>query len=559
MKKGLRFPIRLKILVTLLIVVTAVVSAIVLTMAGLFHQDKKTYITDLVAMRAVSHAEECRTILVGYRERLQVYDRIIGTDSMSRQAKAGLLREFFDDFPELVAVSLGDGREEIAAVYNDGVLQRAGLAKADFLAYLERRPLPVDRILEGEDYVRNSTLSAKLPTLTLAMARPSEPEGEARLLTAVIQLTSLLRITSRSEAFEAFLTDSDGNYLAHASLPVVVGRGRAMGIESGSARSDGTVMAREYSSHGVEMIGGRASARFAGVTAETRVPKSTAHLASRDLLSRLVGVALALLLTSALLGLLGAYRLTRPVQTLTAATREIAKGDFETQVEVDSRDEIGELAGSFNQMAAGLREREIALEEAQSQLIQSEKLAAFGQLGAGIAHEVKNPLAGILGCAQLSLRKVEKGTQTENNLRLIEKETKRCKEIIDNLLRFARQESAVLRSTFVNPVVNDAAAIVNHQLGMHKIDLELNLAEELPVIHGNANQLQQVLMNLIMNAQQAMEGAPGTIRVSTRVSSRGQVEIAVTDTGPGIPDEIKEKLFEPFFTTKPGGKGTGLA
>jgi signal transduction histidine kinase len=141
---------------------------------------------------------------------------------------------------------------------------------------------------------------------------------------------------------------------------------------------------------------------------------------------------------------------------------------------------------------------------------------------------------------------------------LIEKETKRCKTIIENLLRFARQERAALKPIHVNPVVDDAVAIIAHQMGMHKVELECDLSDDLPMIHGNANQLQQVLMNLIMNAQQAMEGEPGDVRVSTGLSASGHVEIRVSDTGPGMSEEIREKLFEPFFTTKPGGKGTGL-
>ncbi len=201
--------------------------------------------------------------------------------------------------------------------------------------------------------------------------------------------------------------------------------------------------------------------------------------------------------------------------------------------------------------------REQALAEAQLKLVQSEKMAAFGQLGAGIAHEVKNPLAGILGCAQLSLKKVEEGTPVEKNLRLIEKETKRCKAIIENLLRFARQETAILQPIQLNPVVTDAIAIVSHQLGMHRVELKHDLAEELPPVHGNANQLQQVVMNLIMNAQQAMAGDPGQICVSTSTNGTS-VDIVVADSGPGMTDEIKSRVFEPFFTTKPGGKGTGL-
>jgi signal transduction histidine kinase len=250
--------------------------------------------------------------------------------------------------------------------------------------------------------------------------------------------------------------------------------------------------------------------------------------------------------------------ITRPVERLVQATQRVGRGDFDIQVQVTSADEIGTLSTSFNRMAGELRAREGALQEAQKQLIQSEKMAAFGQLGAGVAHEVKNPLAGILACAQLSLRKVENGTSVHRNLTLIEKETKRCKNIVENLLRFARQEKAVLESTEVDPMLDDAVAIVNHQLELNKVKVVVEREEGLPRIRANANQLQQVLINLMMNAQQAMGEKGGTVRVGARRTADGDVEVSVRDDGPGIPSEIQAKIFEPFFTTKPGGKGTGL-
>jgi len=269
-------------------------------------------------------------------------------------------------------------------------------------------------------------------------------------------------------------------------------------------------------------------------------------------------VGVVLLKKKAVGGRLWARRITRPVERLSDATREIAKGDFEFQVDVQGRDEIGALAGSFNQMASELKTREERLEEANAQLIQSEKLAAFGQLGAGIAHEVKNPLAGILGCAQLSLMEIEEDTPVYQNVKLIEKETERCKTIIENLLKFARQEKAIFEPTDINAVVTDAGAIVNHQLEVNQVKLIQDLSDKLPTIRGNANQLQQVFMNLFMNAQHAMEGEPGTVTVKTRRTPDERIEIVVSDTGPGIPAEIQSKLFEPFFTTKPTGEGTGL-
>jgi len=185
-------------------------------------------------------------------------------------------------------------------------------------------------------------------------------------------------------------------------------------------------------------------------------------------------------------------------------------------------------------------------------------MAAFGALGAGIAHEVKNPLAGILGITQLSLRGVDGGNPLEKNLKIIEKETKRCKTIIENLLKFARQEQVEFDQVDLGQVVADALAIVDHQLGIHGIKVEQELEDGLPPCRGNGNQLQQVLMNLMINAQQALHGAPGTVRLSAKKAGEDAVELRVSDSGPGIPREIQAKIFDPFFTTKPVGQGTGL-
>jgi predicted Zn finger-like uncharacterized protein len=236
----------------------------------------------------------------------------------------------------------------------------------------------------------------------------------------------------------------------------------------------------------------------------------------------------------------------------------VARGQFDIQVALAGRDEIGNLAQSFNKMTSELDSREKALKDAQAALIQSEKLAAFGQLGAGIAHEVKNPLAGILGLTQLSLRKAEKDTPVHENLTIIEKEANRCATIIQNLLKFARQEKMAFESVDLNQVAKDAMAIVEHQLEMNRVKLRKEFDQELPAIPGNANQIQQVLINLMINAQQAMEGNPGEVTVTTASSNASHVQVQVRDDGPGIPEDLQAKIFEPFFTTKEVGKGTGL-
>ncbi len=559
MKRRVRFPIRLKILVTLLFVVTAVVSVIVFTMASLFHEDKKTYINDLVSMTSLSTAEECRSVLTGYRQRVEVYSRIMSDQGLPESERQELLRDLFSEFPELVAVSHYRDGQEVASVLNAGELQRAGFSREDLQNYRRDHPLDEARLGKGEVIVENNTLNAKLPTLGLSFAVRGRDAGSSYLVSATVRLDALLSLAARSRVFEVFLVTPDGTLLAHADPAKVIAREKTdLRPETAQLGRRGASMTVEYQQLGKELIGGFADVGFGKVLAGARIPKSAAYLASRDLLAELGNVALILLAFGALVGIFWARRITRPLERLSTATQEIAQGRFDTTVPVASKDEIGDLAQSFNQMATGLKEREEALQTAQSQLVQSEKMAAFGQLGAGIAHEVKNPLAGILGCSQIALKKAEPGTALHSNLQLIEKETRRCKSIIDNLLKFARQEKAAMGPIPINTVVEDAVAIVSHQLEMNHVRLETDLASGLPHILGNANQLQQVLMNLMINAQQAMEGTPGHVTVATRRTEGGSVEVQVRDTGPGMPKDIMDKIFEPFFTTKPSGKGTGL-
>ena len=559
-RSGFRFPIRFKILVTALLGITVVVGIITFTMANLFHTDKKAYVHDLVSVVALNTAEEAQSVLTGYRERLQVYARLLSDPGLSREQKTGLLNRLFEDFREFVAVSIYESGKEEATVYDRKTLEEGGISKRDLLEYRRKNPLPLDRIAGGAVYVENSSLSAKLPVFTLAIPYSAGGEGKPVVVAALLKLDNLIRITGRSRMFETFLVDSRGNLLAHRERERVADRTRADWIPEAVAESDwqSAVTALEYDLKETAMIGGFARLQAGGVLAGAQIPRSVAFLTARQLLRNLMVVSLVLLIAAALLALIWSRRLTRPIERLSGAAKEVGKGRFDIQVDSSAKDEIGDLAESFNRMASELTARERALLEAQAQLIQSEKLAAFGQLGAGIAHEVKNPLAGILGYTQLSLRKVDPDSPLRGNLQIIEKETKRCKSIIENLLRFARQEKVAFQEVAVNQVVEDAATLLDHQLGIHQVRLRKELAPGLPPVRGNANQLQQVLMNLLINSQQAMEGRPGQVTMTTSLSRAGRVEIRVSDTGPGIPAEIRHRLFDPFFTTKPAGKGTGL-
>jgi len=560
MKLQIRFPIRYKILLILLVVVTAVVSTITFTMANLFHSDKRSYIHDLTSLIAVHSAKEADSLLEGYHERLQVFARLMYNESLQQEQKTELLKGLFNDFDEFVAVTLYDPKSGVIAVYDINQLIPIGLDRKMFDAYREKFPLPLEKIRVGEIYIENSTLSKKLPTLTLAIPHKGLAGETTGVVTGTIRLDRLLSMAGRSKVFETFLLDGQGTILAHSDVKKVIDHlpiDWLPDIESINNQQSAGIT-KEYNYKEVGYVGGFSEVKFGSLLVGVQIAKNAAFLSTKALINDLLWVAFGLLLVSSMFGMLWAYRLTRPIQRLSEAAQLVSKGNFDVQINATSSDEIGSLATSFNHMTSELKSREKALIEANEKLVQSEKLSAFGQLSAGIAHEVKNPLTGILGYAQLSLRKIDKGTPLHKNISVIEKEAKRCKAIIENLMKFARQEQVEFKETDLIDVAGDALAIVDHQLSINRIKVIKQFDPALPLISGNANQIQQVLINLMINSQQAMDGEPGTISLRIRNCNDKWVEIWLKDSGPGIDKEIQDKLFEPFFTTKKSGKGTGL-
>lgn len=552
-----RIPIRFKILLSVLLVIGAVVSIITFTMASFFHQDKTAYIHDLTSVIALHTTEEAEELVSGYREKMHIFARLMRSESLSPGQRSSLLQGLFEDFREFMAITIYEDGVEQGMIYDSASLEKAGLSSEDLRNYRKQHPLPFERITPQQSLIENSTLNEALPMLTLATVLDNGTGEKTVTLVGWIRLDRLLHMVSRSKVFDTYLVDPQGVFLAHSDAAKARRREKADGVFD-EPPPKGLVKSMEIEQDGKQLVAGFARTRGQDLLVAVQIPKTAAYLTSRQLLNNLVGVALALLISAALMSLMWSRKLTAPLERLSGAAKKIGQGQFDIEITQDTQDEIGELAGSFNQMTRELKDREVALAEAHQQLVQSEKMAAFGQLGAGIAHEIKNPLAGIIGFAQLALRKAEKDSPLLKNITIIEKESRRCKEIIDSLLKFARSEDTATEGVAINQVVEDAVAIVDHQLGIAGIGLTKDLADELPPITGSANQLQQVMMNFMINAQQAMAEKPGSITISTALNGKGKVEITVRDTGPGIPEEIQTRIFEPFFTTKESSKGTGL-
>jgi len=276
----------------------------------------------------------------------------------------------------------------------------------------------------------------------------------------------------------------------------------------------------------------------------------------------------------------------RPLRDLETGANRLSSGNLEHLIPVRSRDEFGRVAESFNSMTLALknsrqelqewgltlerkveqRTRELRIAEAES--VRSEKLASVGLLAAGIAHELNNPLTGVLTFSHLLRKKMPEGSQDAEDLDLVIRETKRCAAIIRRLLDFAREKPPEKKFTDLNQIIENTERIVEKPASLRDVKITLDLDRGLPPIWLDADLIEQVIMNLLVNAQHAVEQG-GDIKVQTRhvLKSLGtepgrgpvpMVAITIIDTGCGIPEKNLKRIFDPFFTSKEVGKGTGL-
>jgi len=264
----------------------------------------------------------------------------------------------------------------------------------------------------------------------------------------------------------------------------------------------------------------------------------------------ILSAILAILGGSLMLWWLNRRLVVRPVAALVEGTRRVSEGDLTVSIPVQGRHELGQLAKAFNAMIRNLS-------ETQNQLAQADKLASVGRLAAGVAHEINNPLTGVLSYASLLRKRMDHDASACEDLDVIVRETVRCRGIIRGLLDFARPTAPARKPTDLNDVVRKAVSVVMTQLSLQKVDLSLNLDPNLSTAHADGNQIQQVVVNLLLNAADAIGNEGGNIRATTRPGPDTSIELLVEDTGRGIAPEDLPRIFEPFFTTK-GNHGTGL-
>ncbi|MBN8554913.1 MAG: HAMP domain-containing protein [Deltaproteobacteria bacterium] len=482
-------------------------------------------------------------------------------------------------FPDYLWVGFYDAKGKSVFEWSaDDKLKEQGLSRELLIGYKNRDELFQEikrqvlglKVKKNTWMIFNSSIKTLFPTFLLATAlfQPAAAEGEDEILYvgfAEIQAERLYASIQARRGQELTLIDSHQNVLLSTRekwdpSEIVFNDDEVMKAVGDLKLGKPSFVTLDYPKEESKFTSLYKFEEGGGLTLVLQEPFSGLRSGEKQIQTRSMMIALIVLIFTVNLLIFFGNSITAPLLQLMKMMEKAGKGEFTGRIKVASKDEIGRLATMFNKMLNDLREREDEIENAKSRLIQSEKMSAFGQMSAGIAHEVKNPLAGILGYAQMSKKKLDASSEVLPYVEIIEKEALRCKEIVENLMRFARQEKANLTRIDINKAVKDSVRLVEHQMSISGIKLvQMFALEGAPIwIKGNSNQVQQVMMNLMLNAQQAMENK-GSLTVSTHYDQENQkVLIMVSDTGMGMSDEVKARIFEPFYTTKGVGKGTGL-
>jgi len=282
-----------------------------------------------------------------------------------------------------------------------------------------------------------------------------------------------------------------------------------------------------------------------------------------DIQQSMILTFVAITIAGALVALIVSYFIASwiliPIFKLINASKAVAGGDLNAKVEISTRDELEYLADSFNAMALALRKRDEQLKEfATQKIMASERLALIGQLSANVAHELNNPLTGIVTYSHLILEDIDHDDPKKKSLEKIVGQAIRCRDIIRGLLDFSRQRKPDKALSNINTVMEQCLSFVENQALFFNINITKNFQEDLPMMVLDASQIERVIMNMIINAAEAMDGDGDLILTTRSIQNNTNVELEFLDNGPGISKKNIEKIFDPFFTTKDVGHGTGL-
>lgn len=531
--------------------------AVYLTLATrIVTRDKEATVYDVNALVAGTVADQVETTVDGFADKLRYFGQEYASTPGDAERRARSLFSADDEVLSLEVDTITEGGVERSFLYFDAErLSGLNIEKEDILLARKQTPVPFDVVRRSGVLLQNASLPPDLALLRLSAVTA---DGKA-IITAELRPERLLKTVTTGSVTRVFLVDSLGRVLAHRDASKVIAHEDFSGLTPVQSALSGKAArgAEQYEQGGEQRLASyaRVGNGLAAVVAEVPVAEvfgATRELSSRSLLFAAGIVALALVLAIIL-----SRALTAPLRRLSDTMVVISKGEYGVTVPIEGAPEIRSVGTALNEMSRELIRRSDDLQRAHNNLVQSEKLSAVGELAASVAHEVKNPMVGILGFAQLG-KESDSMAEAKEYFGLIESDTLRANKILQTLLEFARPPEMEMEPLSPNEVVQGALQLCQHQLQMQGVKVETSLGDKLGGILGNNNQLRQVLLNLMMNAGQAMAESP-TKRVTVATVADGDfAKVLVADTGPGMTAEVMQHLFKPFFTTKRRGLGTGL-
>jgi signal transduction histidine kinase len=480
---------------------------------------------------------------------------------------ASVLRIPYRQLPALGAVALlgNDGRLLAPAVYETGAQKPDAFSDADLQLLLRHAPLQLAEetgTALGLPY-RGSSGTTRLP-VALRLER-------GRVLAAEMSLKEIAARLSQLPG-TAFLAGQGGAALA--GLAELSPDESQLAAAAVSSRAPLSRLVRR--ADGSEWLAAAAPVGGMGWAVGVAQPAGAAFSgAARVRHYTIFWMGVALLLT-ALLGAHLSRGLSQPVRQLTQGVRALAEGRYDQTVLVDTGDELGQLAGGFNQMAREIRRRDeeirawnaelqqrvehrtAELKMAQDQILRTRRLAAIGSLGAGIAHELNNPLTAVAGLISLARKQLGEASPQADTLKQALEQARRVSKIVGDLRQFSEQERTHGGRRFpLSQPVQSALDLYAEELRERRIEVRQELKDGLREAQGDPVQIQQVVAHLVQNAIAAMPQG-GELRIGVSDVAGDALKLTVSDSGKGIPAEMRERIFDPFFTTKDGSAGVGL-
>ena len=540
----------------------------VLMSKGMVKQNTISHLQNLVEVKGVA-IEQWLKERIGDGKTFSESQEIKLLDPRRIEPYFSLIKQFYQAYRELWVVDL-KGRRVLEAPtglsYEKEDWFQVAIEKGLFVSNPKYYELPIK------------------PTITLSFLikdRAGRPIGVLKELVDMTYISELISEAKLGKTGELFLADGQGKFILHKMLKELQEKG-IPGVpyfKNPPDRGFQTGIYKDYKDN--EVLG---SWKWIPNLGCYLIAEQDAKEAFHQI-NLLVNRASVIFIISTLLILGLSYwvigTITKPIELLGETATSFAGGNFEKTLATNRKDEIGKLIQGFNAMAGRLKSAygelegkiknsDRALEKAynilkqrQEQLIRSEKMAALGQLSAGIAHEIRTPLTSIKIFIQSLEKEIDLDENQKEDFRIIRKEIDRINENVTRFLNFARPEDPIFQSMNINALVTDTLTLLSAKLKNVGVRLDISLPEDSPPVEGDPKQLSQVFLNLLLNAIEAMpNGGMLTIRLTMKVIPDTQdelLQLMIQDTGCGIPEKDRPYLFDPFFTTKDTGKGLGLS